>query len=354
MQRPVKRRLVPIGRIVEDELVKDPNQKKSALSHDVARLAGVSRSAVSRAFTPGAYISDETRARVLEAASMLNYQPNAIARSLSKKSSRLVGIIATDLDNPFYARLLAHMSTELQANGYAVLLMVSRSSDIDEYLSRLLSYQVDGVIVTAATLSSSMAVSLQRSGRPVVLVNNYLRDGGVSSVSSDNYPGGRLVADLLVESGRRRIAFISGEANTSSGRDRGLGLRDRLAELGMTIYAQESGEYRHAEAAEAARKLLSLVPRPDAIFCANDVMAIAALMVARAEFGLTVPGDVAIVGFDNTDEANREMYQLTTVDQHLDVMASNTVALMLGSISGTTNSIEHVVVPVSVVMRATH
>ncbi len=328
--------------------------KKRAGSHDVARLAGVSRSAVSRAFTPGAYIADETRERVMAAAAMLDYQPNAIARSLSKNSSRLVGIIATDLENPFYSQLLVHMSTELQANGYAVLLMVSRSSHIDDYLSKLLQYQVDGVIVTAATLSSSMAVALQRSGRPVVLVNNYLRDGGVSSVSSDNYRGGRMVADLLVEAGRKRIAFISGEANTSSGRDRGLGLKDRLAELGMTIYAQESGEYRHAEAAEAARRLLSLSPRPDALFCANDVMAIAALMVARSEFGLRIPEDLSVVGFDDSDEATRQTFELTTVDQHLDDMASKTVSLMLATISGDEKSVQHVVVPVSLVYRATH
>lgn len=328
--------------------------KKRAGSHDVARLAGVSRSAVSRAFTPGAYIADETRQKVMAAAAMLDYQPNAIARSLSKKSSRLVGIIATDLENPFYSQLLAHMSTELQARGYAVLLMVSSSSHIDEYLSKLLQYQVDGVIVTAATLSSSMALSLQRSGRPVVMVNNYLRDGGVSSVSSDNYPGGRMVADLLVEAGRRRIAFISGEENTSSGRDRGLGLKDRLAELGMTIYAQESGEYRHAEAAEAARRLLSLSPRPDALFCANDVMAIAALMVARNEFGLQVPGDVSVVGFDDSDEATRQTFQLTTVDQHLEEMASKTVSLMLATLTGEAVGVQRIVVPVSLVPRATH
>lgn len=328
--------------------------EKRAGSHDVARLAGVSRSAVSRAFTPGAYIAAETRQRVLQAATMLNYQPNAIARSLSKKSSRLVGIIATDLENPFYAQLLAHMSTDLQAAGYAVLLMVARSSDIDEYLSKLLSYQVDGVIVTAATLSSSMALALQRSGRPVVLANNYLLDGLVSSVSSANYPGGRMVADLLARSGRKRIAFIAGEENTSSGRDRGLGLRDRLAELGMTVYAQENGEYRHAEAAEATRKLLSLTPQPDAIFCANDVMAVAALMVARTEFGLSVPEQLAIVGFDNSDEANRGMYSLTTVDQHLETMARKTVELMMSILLGGANGNEHVVIPVTLVERSTH
>ena len=332
--------------------MKDP--KRNAGSHDVARLAGVSRSAVSRAFTPGAYISDETRQRVLDAAAMLNYQPNAIARSLSKQSSRLVGIVATDLENPFYAQLLSRLSTDLQTAGYAVLLMVARSSDIDDFLARLLSYQVDGVIVMAATLSSSMAVSLQRSGRPVVMVNNYLGDGLVSSVASDNYSGGRLVGDLLVAAGRRRIAFIAGEANTSSGRDRGFGLRDRLAELGMTIYAQLSGQYRHSEAAAAARTLLSLTPRPDAIFCANDVMAIAAIMVAQSEFGLSVPEDVSIVGFDNSDLASQEIYQLTTVDQHLEAMSRSAVDLMLSRLSGATTEVQHVVIPVALVERATH
>jgi len=328
--------------------------RKNAISHDVARLAGVSRSAVSRAFTPNAYISDETLQRVLKAAATLNYQPNAIARSLSKKSSRLIGIITTDLENPYYAQLLAHMSSELQLAGYAVLLMVARSNNIDDFLGKLESYQVDGVVVTAATLSSSMALALQTSGLPVVLVNNYLSDGLVSSVSSDNYAGGRVVADLLLQSGSRRIAFISGEANTSSGRDRELGLRDRLAEQGMTIYARESGEYRHAEAAQAARTLLSLTPRPDAIFCANDVMAIAALIVARTEFGICVPADLSIVGFDNTDGANWQLYQLTTVDQHIEVMAKKTVELLLSRLGADGPGIEHVITPVTLVERATH
>jgi DNA-binding LacI/PurR family transcriptional regulator len=322
-------------------------------SADVARLAGVSRSAVSRAFTPGAYIAPETRQRVLEAAETLHYQPNAMARSLAKKRSGLIGIIMADLENPFYAELLARLSAELQSLGYATLLLTARSASVDEFIERLLSYQVDGVILPAVTLSSRMAVALQRSGRPVVLVNNYVRDDLVSSVINDNFRGGQMVGDLLVRAGYRRIAYIGGEADTSSGRDRGNGLAQRLAESGLAIYAQESGEYRHLEAAEAARKLLSLDPRPDAIFCANDVMAVAALTVAKAEFGIKVPEDLAIVGYDNSDQAARPLYQLTTVDQHLDRMARTTIELMMKQLSSDSPQVEHVVVPATLVERAT-
>ncbi len=124
--------------------------------------------------------------------------------------------------------MLADLSGELQRRDYGILLMVADSPKLDTLIPKLLAYQVDGVILPAATLSSQMAVVLQRSGRPVVLVNRYLRDEVVSSVSGDNYGGGRAVAELLVQTGHRRIAFIAGQDDTSSSRDRGRGLAEGL------------------------------------------------------------------------------------------------------------------------------
>ena len=328
-------------------------KRKLASSAEVARLAGVSRSAVSRTFTPGAYVSAETRRRVLEAAEMLHYSPNAIARSLSKKQSGLVGIIASNLENPFYSEMLAALSSELQRRGYGILLLVADSPALDALIPKLLAYQVDGVILPAATLSSQMAVVLQRSGRPVVLVNRYLRDDVVSSVSGDNFGGGLAVAELLVRTGHRRIAFIAGQDDTSSSRDRGRGLVEGLARYGIAVHAREVGQYNHLEGAMAARRLLALDPPPDAIFCANDVMAMGALEVAKVEFGLKVPEQLAVVGYDNSEPASWPLHQLTSVDQHLGQMARLAVDLLLRRLASGDPAIEHVIVPARLVVRAT-
>jgi DNA-binding LacI/PurR family transcriptional regulator len=330
-----------------------PMEKRPVRSADVARLAGVSRSAVSRAFTPGAYVSAETRQKVLAAAEMLSYRPNAIARSLSKQSSQLIGIVASDLDNPFYAQMLATLSKMLQARGYGIMLLIAESPEIDDLIPKLLSYQVDGVILPAATLGSKIAIELQRSGKPVVLVNRYLRHDVVSSVSGDNIGGGAAVADLLARTGHRRIAFLAGLDDTSSSRDRGRGLRDQLARHGIAVYAEASGQYEREPGAIAARRLLSLDPRPDALFCANDTMALAAFEVARTEFGIRVPEELAIVGYDNSEPAAWPFYRLTSVDQNLPEMARIAIELMMDKLAGRQDGVDHVVVPARLVERAT-
>jgi len=328
-------------------------QKKTASSADVARLAGVSRSAVSRAYTPGAYVSPETRQKVLAAAEMLSYRPNAIARSLSKQSSQLIGIVASNLDNPFYAQMLSTLSKMLQQQGYGILLLIAETPDIDGLIPRLLSYQVDGVILPAATLGSQIAIELQRSGKPVVLVNRYLRHDVVSSVSGDNIGGGAAVADLLVRTGHQRVAYLAGLDDTSSSRDRGRGLKDQLARQRVALYAEDVGQYEREPGAVAVRRLLSLTPRPDAIFCANDTMALAALEVARLEFGIDVPRDLAIVGYDNSAPTAWPFYQLTSVDQNLPEMARIAIELLTGKLAGRPSGIDHVTVPARLVERAT-
>ena len=328
-------------------------QKKAASSADVARLAGVSRSAVSRTYTPGAYVSPETRQKVLAAAEMLAYRPNAIARSLSKKSSQLIGIVASNLENPFYAQMLATLSKMLQQRGYAILLLIAESNNIDALIPRLLSYQVDGVILPAATLGSKIAIELQHSGKPVVLVNRYLRHDVVSSVSGDNIGGGASVGDLLARTGHRRVAYLAGQDDTSSSRDRGRGLWEGLARHGIAVYAEEAGQYVREPGTIAARKLLSLSPRPDAIFCANDTMALAALEVARVEFHLRVPEDLAVVGYDNSEPTHWPFYDLTSVDQNMPEMALVAIELLMKKLASAHPQVEHLVIPARLVERST-
>lgn len=328
-------------------------KKKEPASADVAKLAGVSRSAVSRTFTPNTYVSAETRAKVMAAAEMLGYRPNAIARSLSKRSSGLVGVVCSDLNNPFYAHLLELLSGALQKRGLGILLLVGDASRMDELLERLLSYQVDGIILPASKLTSRLAVQLNHSGRPVVLVNHHLSDGGVSTVGGDNYHGGLLVADLLAAKGFRRIAYVSGPPDTSSAVDRGRGVQDGLARHGLALHMRASGEDSREVTQQVVRQFMSAPVQPDAIFCANDLMALAAMEVVQIEFGKSVPTDIGIVGYDNTPLSASTLHPLTSVDQNLPLMADEAVSMLMEKIAGRPVPVDHVNITPELVVRAT-
>ena len=328
-------------------------QQTAARSADVARLAGVSRSAVSRTFTEGAYVSEETRRKVLEAARMLNYSPNAIARSLSKRATGLVGIIAADLYNPVHAEMLEVMSRSLQARGFGIVLLVPDTSNFDEFIPRLLSYQVDAVITTVSTLDTHLPLAALQTGRPVVMMQQILGTNVLNSVSSDDYGGGQAAGKLLCETGHRRIAYMSGRADTANNRDRERGLRDALAAHGLSLHAEENGYFTHEGALAASRQLLSLSPRPDAIFCANDLMALVALQVARSEYGLAVPEDIAIVGYDNSAPGIWSSPALTSVGPDMTDMVNLTVDMVVRKIATGDATVEHQVVPIRLIERQT-
>ena len=299
-------------------------------SQDVAKLAGVSRSAVSRAYTEGAYIAAETRRKVLEAAEHLGYSPNAIARSLITSRTRIVGIVTATLENPFYAASLEAINLLLQEQGLASLvLLASGLDDTDRLVSKLLTYQVDAVILTAAARSSTVSAKCAHAGTPVILFNRYTDVDQVTSIVSDNVRGGHEVARHLIQAGYRRIAFISGLEETSDGRDRAHGFQNGMIEFGRSDFPVVCGFYSHDGAAIATRRLLGSDPSPDAIFCANDVMAAACIDVIRDEHGLRVPEDVAVVGYDNSSLARWPAYGITSVDQNIPELARLAVEFLI-------------------------
>ncbi|MBI2741587.1 MAG: LacI family DNA-binding transcriptional regulator [Rhodospirillales bacterium] len=327
-----------------------PKNSYVVRSIDVARLAGVSRSAVSRAYTEGAYVADGTRQKVLKAAEQLGYSPNAIARGLITRRSRMIGVVIADLANPFYARVLEATCLKLQEAGLAPLLLsCRRAQDLDSLVPQLLAYQVDGVLITAATLSSTLATQCARAGRPVVLINRYVNFDAVSAVTCDNAGGARMMAEHLVAGGHKRIAFLAGLEDTSSSRDRERGFVGRLSELKLPLFARETGDYHYETAAAAVRRLLSRKQRPDALFCANDTMAIAALDVARHEFGLDVPKDISISGYDDIEAAAWKGYDLTSVDQDVDRMTEAAISLLQHEQPG--GKPQHILVPARLRVR---
>ena len=322
-------------------------------SLDVARLAQVSQSAVSRAFTPGASVSEVTRAKVEDAARKLGYRPNAIARSLITRRSRMIAVVMSYLDNQFYPVVLEKISQRLQRDGYHVLLFIADTREVDSVLSEILQYQVDGLVLASTALSSALALRCSDAGIPVVLFNRTIRDNHTcSSVTSDNYEGGRLVARHLVDTGHERIAYIAGMEDSSTNLDRERGFRDSLAEHGRRCFARAVGNYDFEQAKAAARHMSAgpAPQRPDAVFVANDHMAIAVMDALRMELGLRIPLDVSVVGFDNVRQAAWGSYQLTSVEQDADAMIEATARMLLDQIDGAVQS-SAVVLPARLVVR---
>lgn len=322
-------------------------------SLDVARRAGVSQSAVSRVFTPGRSASAHTAQKVRQAAAELGYRPNVLARSLITGQSRVIGLVVAYLDNYFYPDVVEKLSNALQARGYHVMMFMAQqvAGNIDDVLDEILDYQVDGIVTASVALSSDLAARCQAAGVPVVLFNRTQDDPRLSAVSSDNFSGGQRLAEFLIAGGHKRIAHIAGWEGAATQRDREAGFVHGLAQVGVSLHARAVGDFKYDTAAQAARDLMTASTPPDAIFVANDHMAIAVMDVLRSELGLCVPGDLSVVGFDDVPPAGWPAYGLTTVRQDGDAMVDQTVDLLLGQIEQADRIPRRVVLDAPLIVR---
>jgi DNA-binding LacI/PurR family transcriptional regulator len=296
---------------------------------DVAQRAGVSQSAVSRAFTPNASVAVETRKRVLAAAGELGYRPNLVARSLSTRRTNVIAVAISRLSNHFHAELLQALSARLVVMGYRVLLFLTDpESDADPILEEVLQHRVDAIALASISLSSHFAEECRNAAVPVVLLNRTSRSSAASAVTGDNYHGGQTIASFLFAAGHARYGYIAGSKQSSTSRDRELGFARTLRELGVPAPVRAVGNYSYEGAAEAARQLLTLPRPPDALFCANDHMAIATMDVATQEFGRRPGEDLSIVGFDDSEPAGYSCIGLTTFSQSPKRMAHQAAAML--------------------------
>lgn len=303
-------------------------------SFQVAERAGVSQSAVSRVFTPGASVSKTMEEKVRRAADELGYRPNVLARAMITGRSRMIGLVVAYLDNHFYPEAVEALSNAFQMKGYHVLMFMASQTveNIDAVLEEILDYQVEGIVMASVEMSSSLTARCEAAGVPVVLFNRLQDDTRLSGVASDNQAGGRLLAQFLVAGGHDRIAHIAGWEGASTTRDRELGFTAGLAAAGRRVYAREVGNFRLEDARNAARRMFCVAEAPDAVFAANDHMAFAVMDVLRHEFGLSVPGDVSVVGYDDVTISAWPSYDLTTIRQSAQVMVDQTVEMMLSRI----------------------
>ncbi|GAB5376632.1 MAG: LacI family DNA-binding transcriptional regulator [Acuticoccus sp.] len=297
-------------------------------SRQLAALIGVSQSAVSRAFTPGSSISPELRERILKGARDYGYRPNAIASMLTTKRSNMVGIVVSDMRNPFYPALLERLTQALQRAGLQSLLFnITPGSAIEEQLVAIRTYNVDAVVVIAATVLSEQMLAWATEGRRALLLNR-LTHTDIPSITCDNVAGTRAVVDHFHALGRRRIGYVAGLSRTAIGMERHSSFTARLAELGgMQLVGTVSHEvYDYGSGYRGALELLDR--KPDAIFFASDALAVGGIDALKTVAGLSVPGDIAVAGFDDIPMASWSAYSLTTYRQPIAALAEEATRIL--------------------------
>lgn len=285
---------------------------------DVAERAGVSRSAVSRSFTPGASVSAQTRAKVERAAAELGYTPNALASSLTTGRTKLIGLIVNNFHNPLILEVFDLFTRGLQARGLRPLLVnLSDGMDGAACIRLLRQYSVDGVIVASSTLPASLALAMKAAGLPVVhAFGRATAAPAVHVVGIDNIACGRMAARTLIRHGYRRLAFLGGPQEATSTQDRGAGF---LSELGSHAGLSATVSYASAytfDAGRAAMQRLLAQDRAEAYFCGDDLLAVGALS-AITEAGLSVPGDIGLIGLNDMEMSRWQNIGLTTIRQPL-------------------------------------
>ncbi|HLA96299.1 MAG TPA: LacI family DNA-binding transcriptional regulator [Pyrinomonadaceae bacterium] len=324
-------------------------KRKPATLSDVAATVGVAPMTVSRVISGNGYVSDETREKVMQAVKSMNYRRNGVARNLKRQRTETVGLVLGDISNPYSTELANAVRESLSFRGYNLFICISEHSakeDITAFDS-LVDHNVDGIIV--ATRSNKEGderlVEIADSSVPVVIVGRDFHHDSVDSIAADNFTGGYEATQHLIDLGHERIAFIGAAFENRGSLKRLQGYLSALAKHGISIderlitgrkesVSEVPGYSTEKIGYEGMKRLLSLPNRPTAIFARNDFTAVGA-MTAIKEAGLSIPQDIAVVGFDDTPLAVHTLPPLTTVRQPMRLQGQLAAEMLLRRISGT-------------------
>lgn len=306
---------------------------------DVAALAGVSSTTVSRVINNYGHISEKTRNKVLSAMAQLNYQPNSLARSLQGKASHLVGLIFFDISHPFFGELVSRVENILFEHGYKVILCNSANNPTKEreYLRMLAANQVDGIIAGAHNLNIS---EYQEFDLPIISFDRFLSKQ-IPIVSSDNQAGGYLAAKTLYQAGVRHPLVFTGVSQENSPTNmRTVGFQTYFTKHGIIPDIQELA-FESLPALKTQRIADSLLQhRPDGVFCSDDLTALQVCNVAKANH-ITIPDELKVIGYDGTKLIRDYHPELTTIVQPLDDISQLLVALLLEKIENVNQNKQH-------------
>lgn len=319
---------------------------------DVAKLAGVSQSSVSRVFFGGASVSENTRKKVLAAAEELGYSPNEFARSLITNKTRIIGLVMKGVKNPFYPKVLKEFTSHFKKLGYSILFVHTNNDEIQkEDVETLLNYSVAGVIITDATLSLKVTEDFKKNKIPLVLFNRKVEGQHFFTVGTNNLAAGRKIAEYLIQKGCSDMVYISGERNTSTSIEREKGFSEVL-EKHQLGYQQYDSDFSYEGGYNTAKMIIQKRKIPSAFFVANDIMALGVLDALR-ENTIQVPAETKVVGFDNIDMAGWPIYSLTTWEQPISEMVEKTVKYVLAEIDEYTGMTENIEIKGQLIERKT-
>lgn len=304
---------------------------------DVAELAGVSRSAVSRTFTQGASVSPKTRRKVEKAAEKLGYRPNALASSLTTGRTKLIGLVANNFHNPFFLEVFDLFTRGLQDRGLRPLLVnLSEETEPENSVRLLQQYSVDGVIVASSTLSPEFAHAFRDARMPVVhSFGRFASAPRVHIVGIDNVECGRMAARTLIARGYHKIAFLGGPETATSTQDRISGfLEVAAAHPGIDFSHSFATNYSFDAGRVEMTKLLITDPA-QAYFCGDDVIAIGALSAMQSA-GLKVPEDIGLLGLNDMEMTRWENINLTTIHQPIRQIIDGSIDLVFSMLNDDT------------------
>jgi LacI family transcriptional regulator len=306
-----------------------------ATIYDVAEAAGVSISTVSHVLNETRFVTEETRAKVFTAIQQLNYRPNSLARAMVRQETRTIGLIVPDNANPFFAEMARGIENHGFAAGYSVLLCNSDRNTTREiaYLDMLISKRVDGVIYMTSDTAKELLQPMHEQRIPVVIFDRQYDN--TDSILLDNYKGGYDATGHLIGLGHTRIACITGPDSGTRSNDRVLGYQAALADAGLPVDPDLilPSDWTFQSGHNQAQTLLGMAAPPTAIFACNDTIAIGAI-AAVYECGLTVPGDVSIVGYDNITLSAFSVPPLTTMATPILSIGQRLCQLLLDRING--------------------
>ncbi len=331
---------------------------------EIAKAAGVSRSTVSRVINDEPNVRPEVRQRVWQVVEAMGYHPNAAARSLVSRRSQTLGVIIPQTVNtvfadPFLPNVLRGIADAANEHKYHLMLsMVSRPLEEDFYRRALRSQMLDGVVILSAFLDDPLIPRLLRDRIPFVTIGRHPHEPAASYVDADNVRGARMATEHLLRQGRRRVATITGPASMIAGLDRREGYQAALREADLPLDENLIAEGDFTEAGGYVAMQQLLLQEPDAVFVANDLMAIGALRAIR-QVGRRVPDDVALVGFDDAQIAAYADPPLTTVRQPVYELGDTAINLLVrliepvGSLRGyETQDSLRAILPTELVIRA--
>ncbi|WP_033580048.1 MULTISPECIES: LacI family DNA-binding transcriptional regulator [Priestia] len=324
--------------------------------YDVAKLSGLSKTTVSRVINNHSYVSEEKKNRVLKAMKELNYTPNPSARKLRGQVTTTIGVIVPRIINPFFSYLVDSIEQVAYKKGYHVLIFQSNEDKEKElaFLNLLKTKQVDGIIMTSIENDWSLIEPFTEYG-PIVLCNEYVNNANVPIVRLNQYKGAYIGVKHLLEKGHRKIGYCTGGLFAEEGKDkdRNQGYQKALQEAGIQPDPKWIFVNQHSieDGKQVVKKILSMEDRPTAIFTGSDEIA-GGMMIEAKESGLSIPNDLAIIGFDDQPLAQMLDPKLTTIRQPIDQMGIKAMEILIDMLNDSESTVETFELPIELVVRS--